>query len=311
MITAIYTRQSIEKRDSLSLDSQLKTCIAYCDANEWTYKQYRDSGFSGKDIKRPAMTELLQDVNVGKIERVIVYRMDRMSRSVLDFAKLLEIFEEKQVAFISTTEQFDTSSPIGRAMVHITMAFAQMERETIRERIRDSWYHRAKQGIFTGGKPPYGYKSIKKLIDGKMQSVLGINENESKIVELIFNLYILENYSLNAIAKELNAKNIQSPRANRWILTSIGPILRNVIYCPSTPAVYQYFDKKGIVIINDIKDFTGQYGLFHGGKLSGKGAYVKKNKAEDQFITPIEILTAPNKSLQKLVYYNYNMLLDF
>jgi DNA invertase Pin-like site-specific DNA recombinase len=154
--TALYGRQSLDKKDSVSIEAQLSKGRAVCTANGWEiYKEYYDKGYSGKDINRPEFQKLLKDIEHGYIKRVIVYRLDRISRSITDFANLLNFFGKYDVTFISATENFDTSSPLGRAMIYIIMVFAQLERETIAERITDNYYFRAKQGLFMGGGVPY------------------------------------------------------------------------------------------------------------------------------------------------------------
>lgn len=157
--TALYGRQSIDKKDSVSIETQFEKGIAICSLNNWQYEKYHDKGYSGKDTNRPDFQRLLKDIRSGKIKRVVSYRLDRISRSIVDFAELLKLFEEYNVTFISATENFDTSSPLGRAMIYIIMVFAQLERETIAERITDNYYFRAKQGLFMGGNVPYRFSN--------------------------------------------------------------------------------------------------------------------------------------------------------
>ena len=133
---AIYARQSIEKKDSVSIEAQIDRCKAYCDGQD--YKIYKDAGYSGKNINRPQFSKLLEDIKKGVIKKVISYRLDRISRSIADFSQLLIMFDEYNVDFISATENFDTNSPMGRAMINIVMTFAQLERETIVERVTDN-----------------------------------------------------------------------------------------------------------------------------------------------------------------------------
>lgn len=145
--TALYGRQSIDKKDSVSIETQFEKCEGICELNGWQSKKYSDKGYSGKDTDRPDFQKLIKDIESGYIKRVIAYRLDRISRSISDFANLLNFFEKYNVTFISATENFDTSSPLGRAMIYIIMVFAQLERETIAERITDNYYFRAKQRI--------------------------------------------------------------------------------------------------------------------------------------------------------------------
>ncbi len=122
MFYAIYARQSVDKTDSISIESQLEYCKY--ETRENPYKFYPDKGYSGKNTNRPAFEEMLEDIKQGKISRVIVYKLDRISRSILDFANMMEIFSKHNVEFVSSTERFDTSTPIGRAMLNICIVFA-------------------------------------------------------------------------------------------------------------------------------------------------------------------------------------------
>ena len=126
-IDAIYGRQSIDKKDSISIESQFEFCRYELKGGE--AKEYKDKGYSGKNIERPDFQRLLKDTRTGLIRRVIVYRLDRISRSIVDFAKLMELFKQYNVEFVSCTEKFDTSTPMGRAMLNICIVFAQLERE--------------------------------------------------------------------------------------------------------------------------------------------------------------------------------------
>lgn len=134
--------------DSISIESQLEYCKYETRGNP--YKSYSDKGYSGKNTNRPAFEEMIEDIKQGKISRVIVYKLDRISRSILDFANIMEVFSEHNVEFVSSTERFDTSTPIGRAMLNICIVFAQLERETIQKRVADAYYSRSKQRILYG-----------------------------------------------------------------------------------------------------------------------------------------------------------------
>ena len=124
---AIYARQSIDKKGSLSIEGQIELCRKFT-AGE--LRIFSDRGFSGKNMRRPAFGELMEAVEAGEIERIVVYRLDRFSRSLADFSRIWEVLQKNGVAFLSVSEQFDTSSPVGRAMLSIVMTFAQLERET-------------------------------------------------------------------------------------------------------------------------------------------------------------------------------------
>ena len=138
---AIYARQSIDKKDSLSIEGQIELCKKYSGEDAAIYK---DKGFSGKNTNRPAFLELMEAIEAGKIKKVYVYRLDRISRSISDFGKIWELLEKHGVQFQSVTEQFDTSTPMGRAMLNIVITFAQLERETTADRVKDNYIHRFK-----------------------------------------------------------------------------------------------------------------------------------------------------------------------
>ena len=137
-IDAIYARQSVDRKDSISIESQIEFCKY--ELRGGNFKDYKDKGFSGKNTDRPHFQELMADIRQGLIRRVVVYKLDRISRSILDFATMMELFQEYNVEFVSSTEKFDTSTPMGRAMLNICIVFAQLERETIQKRVTDAYY---------------------------------------------------------------------------------------------------------------------------------------------------------------------------
>ena len=151
---AAYARQSVEKKNSISIEGQIELCENIAGEK---LKVYKDRGYSGKNTDRPAFKKLLKDIENGKIEKLYVYRLDRFSRSVADFGRLWETLNAHNVEFVSVNENFDTSTPMGRAMLHIIMVFAQLERETTAERVKDNYYRRASLGAWPGGPAPYGF----------------------------------------------------------------------------------------------------------------------------------------------------------
>lgn len=253
---AIYGRQSIEKKDSVSIETQIEKCKTFC--NEENYKIYTDSGYSGKNINRPQFSALLQDIKAGKINKVIAYRLDRISRSIADFSQLLILFDEYNVDFISATENFDTNSPMGRAMINIVMTFAQLERETIVERVTDNYYFRANNGYWAGGYAPYGYE-IEHIIgnDGKKHSILKENKEQSKIVKRIYDMYINKKISMRKIAQQLNYDNVPTLKKGIWGITAICAILSRPLYTSATAKIYNYYYNLNTSITNNIECFDG------------------------------------------------------
>ena len=150
-LDAIYARQSVEKADSLSIQGQIDLCSRKVDGQ---FRVYEDRGYSGKNTNRPGFQKMMEDVERGRIQKIVVYRLDRFSRSIADFSRLWEILQKHGVEFVSLNETFDTSTPMGRAMLNIIMIFAQLERETTAQRVRDNYRQRAKLGCWPGGPPP-------------------------------------------------------------------------------------------------------------------------------------------------------------
>ena len=171
---AIYARQSIDKKGSLSIEGQIELCRKFTADDALVFS---DKGFSGKNTKRPAFGELMEAVEAGRVKKIVVYRLDRFSRSLADFSQIWELLRKNDVEFLSVNEQFDTSSPMGRAMLNIVMTFAQLERETTAERVRDNYHHRVSLGAWPGGPAPYGYALSKAELDGRKGSSLIDDEN--------------------------------------------------------------------------------------------------------------------------------------
>ena len=146
-IDAIYARQSVDKKDSISIESQIEFCKY--ELKGGNCKEYKDKGYSGKNTERPQFQQLMRDIESGLVRKVVVYKLDRISRSILDFAKMMDFFQKYEVEFVSSTEKFDTSTPMGRAMLNICIVFAQLERETIQKRVTDAYYSRSQRGFKT------------------------------------------------------------------------------------------------------------------------------------------------------------------
>lgn len=206
----IYTRTSSDERlhcDFNSLDAQREACEAYVRsqrANRWALNAevYDDGGFSGKDTDRPALTRLLDDIRAGKIDAVILYKLDRISRSLFDFLRLIQFFEEHKVACVSISQTIDTSTPGGRLMMHVLASFAEFERATIAERIKDKIAASRRKGKWTGGTPVLGYDVNRSGPSPK----LVINPTEAARVVQIFEMYV-EMGALLPVVAELNRRD--------------------------------------------------------------------------------------------------------
>lgn len=259
-MNAIYARQSVDRADSISIESQIEFCRYELKGEP--YKVYADRGYSGKNTDRPAFGEMMRDMENGTIRRVVVYKLDRISRSILDFSRMMERFEANRVEFVSTTEKFDTSSPMGRAMLNICIVFAQLERETIQKRVADAYYSRSQKSFYMGGRVPYGFRLSPTTVDGVRTSMYAVNEEEAKQVRLIYELYAKPECSCGDIARCLQANGMLK-NGKPWVRTRLAEILRNPVYVRADLAVYRFYRDRGTVIVNDPGDFIGTNGCYH------------------------------------------------
>ncbi len=259
---AIYARQSVDKADSISIESQIELCRYETRGNP--YRIYQDKGYSGKNTERPEFQKMLLAIRNGEICRVICYKLDRCSRSILDFANLMEEFQKYGVEFVSCTEKFDTSSPMGRAMLNICIVFAQLERETIQQRVFDAYHSRSKRGFFMGGKIPFGFSTEPYFLEGKKTTRYIVNEEEAGILEFMYDIYQKPYTSMGDVVNALQDAGIRHPRKENgtWNRTHIGRMLRNPAYVKADLAVYDYFKESGTVIYNPPEDFIGTNGCY-------------------------------------------------
>jgi len=288
MYDAIYTRQSVEKIDSISIESQLEYCKYETRGNP--YKQYTDKGYSGKNTNRPAFEEMLADMERGEVSRVIVYKLDRISRSILDFANMMEAFQKYNVEFVSSTEKFDTSTPIGRAMLNICIVFAQLERETIQKRVTDAYYSRCKKGLYMGGRIPYGFAKMDTVINRIKTSMYISVPEESEQIKLMYSLYANSENSLGDIVTYFNENGIIHLRGGMWSTARISDMLRNPVYVKADADVYEFFRSQGANVINPVSDFTGYNACY-----LYKGTISTTRKQCD--LTDKEIVLAPHQGI--------------
>lgn len=264
-IDAIYARQSIDKKDSISTDSQIEFCRY--ELKGGNCKEYVDKGYSGKNTDRPRFQELVRDIKKGLIAKVIVYKLDRISRSILDFANMMDLFQQYHVEFVSSTEKFDTSTPMGRAMLNICIVFAQLERETIQKRVSDAYYSRSLKGFRMGGKTPYGFRTEPIRIDGINTKKLVRNDQEMAHVRLMYEMYAEPETSYGDIVRYFSEKGIRD-----FSRASLACILCNPIYVQADLGVYEFFKSQGTNIVNDVADFSGLNGCYFYRGRGKKGA---------------------------------------
>lgn len=219
---AIYTRKSTEEgleQEFNTLDAQRESAEAYVTSQQregWSIlpEKYDDGGFTGGNMDRPALKRLMQDIKDGKIDCVVVYKVDRLSRSLLDFSRIMEIFDKYQVSFVSVTQQFNTSTSMGRLVLHVLLSFAQFEREIISERTRDKMAAARRKGKWSGGRPILGYNV------SAQGSKLLVNAEEAKRVRQIFELYRQKRSLLPVVAELAKRKWF-----NKTWATKKGPVV--------------------------------------------------------------------------------------
>lgn len=225
MKVAIYVRVSTDEqaKEGFSIPAQRERLRAFCESQGWEIVQeYIEEGWSAKDLNRPQMQRLLKDIKKGNIDIVLVYRLDRLTRSVLDLYLLLQTFEKYNVAFRSATEVYDTSTAMGRLFITLVAALAQWERENLAERVKFGIEQMIDEGKKPGGHSPYGYKFDKDFN-------CTIIEDEANVVRMIYRMYC-DGYGYRSIADRLNELGVKPRIAKEWNHNSVRDILTNDIY---------------------------------------------------------------------------------
>lgn len=261
---AIYSRKSKYTGKGESINNQIEKCKNYL-----TYKNikekikiYKDEGYTGYNTKRPEFQKLLKDINNNKIKMIIVYKLDRISRNVTDFCNLKELFEKNKVDFVSVTEQFDTSTPLGNAMLMISSVFAQLERDTIAERIKDNMYELAKTGRWLGGNTPLGYESNNiEIIENNKKRKLYILKQIPEEVETIKLLWkkLIELKGISKLESYLIKNNIKTRKGNYFSRFALINIFKNPVYVIADKNIINFFKEKGSII--NIDKITNKNGL--------------------------------------------------
>ena len=261
---AVYARQSVEKKDSLSIAGQIDLCRRTAGGGE--LRVYKDAGYSGKNTERPAFQQLMKDIRADRIGTLYVYRLDRFSRSVADFGQLWEVLQEHHVEFVSVNENFDTKTPMGRAMLHIIMVFAQLERETTAERVRDNYYRRAALGAWPGGPAPYGFDNGRaRGRDGSEVPSL-IPNDKAEVVQRIFREYAAEGMSLGRLARKLTTEGIPAPKRATWDNVTLSRLLHNPAYVMADEQVRLHYLGQGVEVTSPPEAFDGVHGVLLVGK---------------------------------------------
>lgn len=268
---AIYSRKSKFTGKGESIGNQIELCrqniyLSFPDISDGDILIFEDEGFSGGNTNRPQFQEMMNLCRQKEIRCIVCYKLDRISRNVCDYSAMAEELNRLDVSFISVTEKFDTTTTMGRAMMYIASVFAQLERETIAERIRDNMLELAKDGRWLGGNPPTGYRSVETIgsitIDGKTRKArkLEIIQEEAEIVRLIYSKF-LEFHSLTRTETFLIQNDYKSKNQKPFSRFAIKGILSNPVYLIADEIAWNYFEMKGTDVFSEKSEFNGKNGI--------------------------------------------------
>lgn len=285
---AIYSRKSKYTGIGDSIENQIQMCKDFINnkyrSKEIVFDEFEDEGFTGGNLNRPKFKEMMSSIKDYDI--LVCYRLDRISRNVADFSTTLETLQANNCNFISIKEQFDTSSPMGRAMIYIASVFAQLERETIAERVRDNMLEMAKNGYWLGGPPPAGYnRVVKKCLDeqGNEKEIAYLEQNneEIKLIEKVYDVY-LETGSISSTEKYLMQHDIKTYTGTYFAKSTINKILKNPIYVKSSNKVIEFLKNEGWNVYGEADGVHGvlSYNKTSTSNVNGKKLNIVKDKKE-------------------------------
>ena len=294
---AIYSRKSKFTGKGESIENQIELCrqhikLHHENVTEEDILIFEDEGFSGGNVNRPQFQAMMKQIRANQIQAVVCYRLDRISRTVGDFAKLKDEFDYYNVEFTSIRDDFDTTSPSGRAMMMMVSVFAQLERETTAERIRDNMHELAKSGRWLGGTTPTGYKSTQIVgsvtVDGKERKAykLELIKEEAEIIKLIFSKFI-ETNSLTKTDTYLLQNNITTKNGKNFTRFSIRSILQNPVYMIADQNAWEYFDSLGVEIYAEQSEFDGKHGIMAYNKTIQKSGKSNQMRNMDEWIVAV------------------------
>ncbi|QHQ62833.1 recombinase family protein [Anaerocolumna sedimenticola] len=296
MNIAIYSRKSKYSEKGESIDNQIQFCKDYAKMRmshitEKNFFIYEDEGFSAANTFRPQFQKLISDIKSRKINILMCYRLDRINRNVSDFSKTLDLLEQYDVSFVSATENFDTATPMGKAMIYIASVFAQLERETTAERVRDNMLALSHTGRWLGGVTPYGYKSEAILYideDYKERQLFKLVPVETELitVKLLFYKY-MELKSLSQVEQYCLTNHIKTQNNNDFTKSSISLILQNPTYCIADSNTYDYFRSLGCTIANAASEFDGKQGILCYNRTKHQSGKKQKKRPSTEWVVAI------------------------
>ena len=313
MKIAIYSRKSKFTGHGESVENQISMCKEYIGQHfgplpEENILVFEDEGFSGKNTNRPQFQKMMRLARQKSFDKLICYRLDRFSRDIRDFTATLCELEHLHIDFICIREQFDTSSPLGRAMMYIASVFAQLERETTAQRIRDNMLELAKTGRWLGGCPPLGYTSLPLQQGAKTLYQLQLVPSEADTVRLIFQLYV-QLGSLTKLEQELLLRSVRTRQGNSFSRHSLRFLLSNPVYAPADEQTYAFLQQLGCRLFGAATDYNGSHGLMGYNKTGKTGTVFLHYRDYSEWIlapgrhTPL-ISSASWLSAQQLLLQN-------
>lgn len=292
----IYSRKSKYTGKGESIENQIEMCKQYLqlhygdDAAEQALV-YEDEGFSGGNLSRPKFKQMMEDAKQIKFSAIVVYRLDRISRNIGDFANLIRELDQMGIDFISIKEQFDTTSPMGRAMMFISSVFSQLERETIAERIRDNMHELSKTGRWLGGTTPLGYESesvTSVSIDGKTKKACQLKTipEERKLVELIFDIF-WETKSLTKTETYLLQNHYVTRNGKNFSRFAIKALLTNPVYMIADEVAYDYLRENNVNLYSEKTEFDEFHGIMAYNRSDQTSGKTHKLKPMNEWIVAV------------------------
>ena len=260
MVFGVYCRKSVLSDKGESVENQINICRSYILSRfgeDNVIIPYEDEGYSGKNTARPMFLKMREAVKNGDLDYVVCYRLDRISRSVSDFSSFVETLNACKTGLICVKEEFDTSRPMGKAMMYIASVFSQLERETIGERVRDNMLMLARDGRWLGGRPPLGYDSVREPYrdgGGRIKTAAYLRQNgDIETVQKIYE-YFFKYGSCKKAAEAANSIGLKTSGGRAFTSAAVRDIIANPVYCRADKDAEEYFKRSGKAIYGELAD---------------------------------------------------------
>ena len=258
-LEAVYAWQAVDDKDAISIENQIEISRVALNGN--AVREYIDRVLSYRNAGRPSFQQLVKDVKAGQISRVAVYKIGRISRSIVDFADMIALFKEHNVEFISVSEKINTGAPEWEAISNVCNIFAQMERENTVSMATDVFYSKVREGLHMTGPAPYGYVLEPYTINGIESKRFAIKPDEAERILLMFEMYSVPHVSYGDITRYFAERGIRF-YGKSLIRSTLAKFLRNPVYVRADLSIYEFFKSQGAEIVNDPDDFTGTNGCY-------------------------------------------------